>query len=113
MAGLQQLETDRARLGPLGPKPVSRGLPSVLRDELLEVELRRLVLLVGPSGVAIDGREFGPAVGQAHVYDAYRLEPRPRRFDAEQARGLTALDAAREPRCGRWSPTWALPRRSL
>src|SRR6516165_11855911 len=80
---------------------MSRGFPGVLRDQLLEVELRRLVLLVGPSGVAIDGREFGPAIGQAHVYDAHRLEPRPRRFDAEQARGLTALDAAPELLLGR------------
>ena len=33
---------------------------------------------------------------EAHVDDADRLQPRPRRLDPEQARGLAALDAAPE-----------------
>src|SRR5262245_8191949 len=40
--------------------------------------------------------ELGPGVGRAHVDDPHCGEPRPGRLDAEQARGLAALDAAPE-----------------
>ena len=37
-----------------------------------------------------------PGIGCAHVDDPDGFDPRPRRLDAEQARGLAALDAAPE-----------------
>jgi hypothetical protein len=36
---------------------------------------------------------FCPGVGCTHIHDPDRLDPRPRGLDAEQARGLAALEA--------------------
>ena len=50
-----------------------------------------------PSRVRrIDGGEFRPGIGGAHVDNAHRLKPWPRRLGVEQARGLAALHAAPE-----------------
>ena len=43
-----------------------------------------------------DRGKLRPGIGGAHIDNAHRLDPRPRRLDAEQARGLAALDAAPE-----------------
>ena len=40
--------------------------------------------------------EFRPGIGRTHVDNAHRLDARLRRLDAEQGRGLAALDAAPE-----------------
>jgi hypothetical protein len=60
-----------------------------------------LVLEVGVSRPPEHARELCPRIGRAHIDDAYQLNPRPRRFDAEQARGLASLNAPPEFPLGR------------
>ena len=61
-----------------------------------EFGLGLLVLEEGGAGRAEHAGELGPGIGRAHVDDPHRLDPWPRRLDAEEARGLATLDAAPE-----------------
>jgi hypothetical protein len=47
-------------------------------------------------GAAIDGGEFAPGIGGAHVDNAHRRKPWPGWFHVEQARGLAAFYATPE-----------------
>src|SRR6516162_698448 len=103
MAGLhfKKIEADRARFGALSPHPVADRFLGVLRHEGLELGLGFLVLKEGLPGAAEDSGKFGPRVRGAHVHDSHRLDPRPRRLDPEQARGLAALNTTPELFLGR------------
>jgi hypothetical protein len=72
------------------------GLPRVLRDQFLQLELGAFVLLVRYLRAPEGYRQFRPAVGRAHVDGSNRLQPRPWRLDPEQTRGFAALHAAPE-----------------
>jgi hypothetical protein len=50
----------------------------------------------GRPGPAKHPGKLGPGIGRAHIDRANGRYARPRRLDAEQARGLAALDAAPE-----------------
>jgi hypothetical protein len=50
----------------------------------------------GEAGRAEHTSELGRGIGRAHIDDPHRLDPGPWRLNAEQARGLAALDAAPE-----------------
>ena len=93
---LQEIEADRAGFRALGPDAVPERLLGVLRHQALEFDLGLLVLEEGRPGRAEHAGEFRPGIGGAHVDDPDRLDPRPRRLDAEQPRRLAALDAAPE-----------------
>ena len=71
-------------------------LPSILGHQGLELVFRPLMVEKGPAGVAEQGGEFGPGIRRAHIDNADRLDPWPRRLDAEEARGLAVLDATPE-----------------
>ena len=68
----------------------------ILRHQALKLGLGLLVLEVRVPGADKDAGELRPGIGGAHVDDANRLNPRLRRLDAEQARGLAALHTAPE-----------------
>ena len=53
------------------------------------------------AGCAEEAGELRPRIGLAHVDDANRFDPRPRRLDAIGARRLAGLNAAPEPPLGR------------
>src|SRR5450631_2475426 len=95
MAGLpiHHLEADRTGLGALGPNAVAECLLGVLRHQPLELGLGLLVVEKGRPGRAEYRCELRPGVGLPHVDDPNRLDPRPWRFDPEQARGLAELHA--------------------
>ena len=71
-------------------------LLGVLRHQALELGLGLLVFEIGRAGAGKDAGELRPGVGRTHVDDADRLDPRLWRLDTEQARRLTAFDAAPE-----------------
>src|ERR1019366_9610819 len=48
------------------------------------------------SGPRKDCGKLRPSIGGAHIDDTYCLDARSRRFNPEQGRGLTTLDAAPE-----------------
>jgi hypothetical protein len=53
------------------------------------------------SGVAENTRKFRPGIRGAHIHNPNRLDPRLWWFDAEEARGLAALDTEPELPLGR------------
>ena len=71
-------------------------LLGVFRHQAFQLGLGFLVLEKGAAGRAEYAGELGPGIGRAHVDDPHRLDPWPRRLNAEQARGLATLDAAPE-----------------
>src|ERR1700752_392969 len=79
---------------------MSARLLRILGHQHLEFGFGTLVLEEGLTRVAGNRRELCPRVRSAHVDYANGLNFWPRRLDAEQARGLTPLDAAPElPLC--------------
>ena len=72
------------------------SLLGVIGDQTFELGLSVFVLKVGRPSPRKDPRKLRPGVGGTQVDDAHRLDPRLRRFDAEQGRGLAILDAAPE-----------------
>ena len=76
------------------PWPIASLASSGIR--LFELGLGLFVLEMGRPGPAKTRGEFRPGIRGAHVDDPDRLDPRLWRLDAEQARGLAALDAAPE-----------------
>src|SRR5215471_11413234 len=93
---LEDIETDRARLRASGADPMSGGLLGVLRNQCLELDPCPLMFGVRSPGPEEDAGEFSPAVRGAHVHHPDSLDARPRRLDSEEARRLTAFDAAPE-----------------
>ena len=93
---LEQIEADGAGFRALGANAVADRLLGVFRHQAFQFGLGFLMLEEGGAGRAEYAGEFRPGIGGAHVDDPHRLDPRPRRLDAEQARGLAALDAAPE-----------------
>ena len=71
-------------------------LLGVFRHQAFKLGLGFLVLKIRSAGCPEYAGELGPGIGRAHVDDPHRLDARPRRFNAEQARGLATLDAAPE-----------------
>src|ERR1019366_3820900 len=98
MTGLHidQVETDGTGFRALGAQAMAERFLGVLGHYFFEFRFRALVFQERRAGAAIDGRKFSPDVGRAHIDDAHRLDPWSRCLDAEQARGLAALDAAPE-----------------
>ena len=76
------------------PWPIASLASSGIRP--FSSTLGPLMLEEGRAGGAEYAGEFRPGIGRAHVDDPDSLDPRPRRLDAEQARGLATLDAAPE-----------------
>src|ERR1700683_4570757 len=93
---LQEVETDGAGLRAPGAHPMADGFPGVFWHQFFEVGLGAFMFLVGRAGPAIGGGKFRPGVGAAHIHDPDRLDPWPRRLDAEQVRRLARLDTAPE-----------------
>src|ERR1700747_1139749 len=80
---------------------MSARLLGILGHQYLEFGFGALVREEGFTRVAVNRRELCPRVRSAHVDDANGLYFGRRRLDAEQARGLAALDASPElPFCG-------------
>ena len=75
---------------------MTRGFPGVLRHQGLQLRPRSLMVQGCLPGRLKQAGKLGPGVGSAHVDGADRLDPRPWRLDAKQARGLAGLDAAPE-----------------
>ena len=71
-------------------------LLGVLRHQALELGLGLFMLEMRRPGLREQRRELRPGIRGAHVDDPHRLDPRLRRFDPEQARGLPELDTAPE-----------------
>src|ERR1700745_2723441 len=90
---LEHIEADRPRLGAFGPDPVAERLLGVVWHQSLEFGLRPFMLKEGGAGRAEQRRGLRPRVRGSHVDAAYRLDPRRRRFEPEQARGVAELDA--------------------
>ena len=68
----------------------------VLRHQGLEFGFGLFVFEMSRSCSAEHAGEFRPGVGATHIDDTHRLNARLGRFDAEEVRGLAALDAAPE-----------------
>ncbi len=96
----EKVETDRARFRPLGANAVAQGFLRVLRHQGLELGLGALMVEKGRAGRAEERCELGPGVGFAHVDDANRLDPQPRRLEAIWARDFAGLNAAPESALG-------------
>src|SRR5262245_20867482 len=92
----ENIKAHRARFGALPPHAMPDRLPDILRHQGLELVFRPLMVEKGLAGVAKQGGELRPGIRGAHIDDADRLDARPRRFNAKEARGLAVLDAAPE-----------------
>ena len=68
----------------------------ILRHQSLELGFGLLVLEMRILGSDEDIGELRPGIGGAHIDDADCLNPRLRRLDAKQGRGLAALHTAPE-----------------
>ena len=93
---LEQIEADGTGLGAFRANAVAGRLLGVLGHQPLEFDLGPLMLEKGGAGRAEHAGEFRPRVGRAHINDPHGLDPRSRWLNAEEARGLTTLDAAPE-----------------
>src|SRR5262245_16273369 len=91
---VQGLKADSAGLRSLGPHPVARGLPGVLRHKSLQLALGAVMLNRSSAGHSIKVCKLRPRVRAAHIDASDRLEPGSRRLDAEEVRGFTAFDTA-------------------
>ena len=97
----EKIKADRSRLRSLGPDAMAGGFLRILRHQGLEFGLGSLMVEKGGARGAEEACELRPGIGLAHVDDANRFDPRPRRLDAIGARRLTGLNAAPEPALGR------------
>ena len=96
----EKIKADRARLRSLGPNAVAGGFLGVLRHQGLEFGPGPLMVEKGRAGGAEEAGELGPGIGLAHIDDANRFDPRPRRLDPIGARRVPGLNAAPEPALG-------------
>src|ERR1035437_3963150 len=80
---IHEVKADGPRFGPFGAQTVPNGLLGILRHQLFQVGLGAFMFLVGRAGSAVHGRELRPRVGGAHIDDADRFQPWPRRLDPE------------------------------
>jgi hypothetical protein len=94
---IHEVKADRPGFRGFGPQAMPNGFPGVFRNQFLEIRLGAFMLLMGSAGPAIYGRQFRPAIGPAHVHDADGFESRAGWLDAEQARGLAALNNGGSP----------------
>ena len=76
--------------------PCPDGLLGVLRHQDFELALGFLMLKESWPGSPEACGQVRPGVRHAHVHHPDRLDPWPRRFQAEQVRGLASFDAAPE-----------------
>src|SRR5664279_2479923 len=93
---LKQVETDGAGFRAPTAHAMPDGFLGVLRPEGFEFGLGLLMLKESRSGEPEAAGEFCPGVGETHIGDPHRLDPRPRRLDPEKVRGLASLHAAPE-----------------
>src|SRR5215213_4993563 len=97
---LEEIKADGTRLRALGPNAVTDRLFGILRHQGFQLSLGLLMLEKGLPGVAEHVGELRPGIRRAHVDYAHRLDPPPRRLNAEQVRGCAARDAVPElPLC--------------
>ena len=94
--GIQERKGDGTGFGALGAHAMADCLLRVLRHEAFQFSLGSLVFEKCRVSLSKRASEFCPGIGRAHIDDADRFNPRLRRVDAEQGRGLAALDTAPE-----------------
>src|SRR5450759_351754 len=94
--GAQQIKTDRPGFGPLGADAMAEGFLGILRHQDFEFGFGPFMVQEGRASLAKHPRQFGPGIGCAHIDDPHRRDPGPWCFGAEQARGLTILNAPPE-----------------
>src|SRR5262252_1005921 len=98
MAGLQfeQIEADGAGFRALGADAMPNRLPGIRGHEALQFDLCVLMLQKCRSSLAKDRGELRPGIGRTHINEANGLDAGSWRLGKEQARTLTAFDAAPE-----------------
>src|SRR5580693_1597308 len=92
----EYVETNGPGLRALSTDTVANCLLGVLWHQALEFKLGLFMFEMGRSGPRKDRSELHPGIRGAHVDNAYRLDARLRRLNAEQRRRLAALDTAPE-----------------
>jgi hypothetical protein len=92
----EKIKADRARLRALGPNAVAGSFLGVLWHQGLELGLGPLMVEKRRSRGAEEASELRPRIGLAHVDNANRFDPRPRRLDPIGARRLPGLNAPPE-----------------
>src|SRR5258708_4843484 len=90
---IHQVKTDGAGFRAFGPQAMADGFLGIFRNQFLEIGLDAFMFLKGGTGPSKGSCEFCPAVGSGHIDDADRRQPWSWRFDPEQPRRFTALDA--------------------
>ena len=93
---MQELKGDGAGFGALGAHAMADCLLRVLRHEAFQFSLGALVFEKCRVSSSKRAGEFCPGIGRAHIDNADRRNARLRRLDAEEGRGLAALDTAPE-----------------
>src|SRR5262245_41947172 len=81
---LEHIKAHRPRFRALGLHAVPDGLPGILRHQGFELALGPFVVEKGAPGVAEERGELCPGIRRAHVDDAARLNPRPRRLGIDE-----------------------------
>ena len=94
--GVQELKGDSAGFGALGAHAMSDCLLRVLRHEAFQFTLCALVFEKCRVSSSKRAGEFYPGIGRAHVDDADRPNPRLRWLNAEEGRGLAAVNTPPE-----------------
>src|SRR5258707_447655 len=92
MTDLRHLEikADGARFRTLGRDAMPDGLLGILRHQLLQLALGGFMIQEGSASLAKHPGQFRPGIGRSHIDDPNRLDPGPRRLDAEQMRGIAS-----------------------
>ena len=93
---LMEIKADGAGFRAFGADAVPDGFLGVFRHQLFQLGFGGVVIEIGRAGPAKYPGKFRPGIGGTHIDDPHRLDPRTRRLDAEQGRGLATLDAVPE-----------------
>ena len=93
---IQELKGDGTGFGALGAHAMADRLLRVLRHEAFQFSLGALVFEKCRVSSSKRAGEFCPGIGRAHIDDTDRRNARLRRLDAEEGRGLAALDTPPE-----------------
>src|SRR5436309_3313633 len=92
----KRVETDRARLGPLGLDAVPGRCLGILWHELHQFSLAKLVVTMRRPGAEVACGKLSPQIGGRHINDPEGFQPRPRHLDPEQGRRIATLPASPE-----------------
>src|SRR5262245_53054411 len=95
------IKAHRTGFGSFGSDAVADRFLGVLGHKGLKFRLGILMLEVSLARAPKHASEFRPGIGCAHVDDPHRFDPRARRLEAKQSRGLATLNAAPEFFLGR------------